>query len=64
MRALDMFIDWLAEQKESEQIYIAKEILKELEGFELRDFMFEQVESLDPFSLEELYGHIEHLLLD
>ena len=30
MRALDFFVDWLTEQKKSEQIYIAKELLKNL----------------------------------
>lgn len=62
MRALDLFIDWLVYQKNTEQIYIAKEILKNIGKFERRDFIFEEVESFSPYILEELQGHITTLL--
>ena len=62
MRALDFFVDWLTEQKKSEQIYIAKELLKNLEPFEHRDLIFEELEKLDPFQLEEAKGYIDGLL--
>ena len=62
MRALDFFMDWLTEQKKSEQIYIAKELLKNLEYFEHRDVMLEEIDRLDPHQLEEMKGYIEDLL--
>ena len=62
MRALDFFVDWLTEQKKSEQIYIAKELLKNLEYFEHRDVMLEEIDRLDPHQLEEMKGYIEDLL--
>ena len=62
MRALDFFVDWLTEQKKSEQMYIAKELLKNLEPFEHRDLIFEELEKLDPFQLEEAKGYIDGLL--
>ena len=58
MRALDFFMDWLTEQKKSEQIYIAKELLKNLEYFEHRDVMLEEIDRLDPHQLEEMKGYI------
>ena len=62
MRALDFFVDWLTEQKKSEQIYIAKELLKNLEYFEHRDVMLEEIDRLDPHQLEEMKGYIDELL--
>ena len=62
MRALDFFMDWLTEQKKSEQIYIAKELLKNLEYFEHRDVMLEEIDRLDPHQLEEMKGYIDELL--
>ena len=62
MRASDFFMDWLTEQKKSEQIYIAKELLKNLEYFEHRDVMLEEIDRLDPHQLEEMKGYIEDLL--
>ena len=64
MKALDILVDWLAEQKESEQVYIVKELLKNLSTFNHRDLIFEEVESFDPFSMEELKGYIEQMLLE
>ena len=63
MRALDFFMDWLTEQKKSEQIYIAKELLKNLEYFEHRDLIFEELEKFEPsYQLEEAKRYIEDLL--
>ncbi len=62
MRALDFFMDWLTEQKKSEQIYIVKELLKNLEYFEHRDVMLEEIDRLDPHQLEEMKGYIDELL--
>jgi hypothetical protein len=62
MRAIDLFIDWIAEQKISENIYITKELLKELDYFTHRDLILEELEKFKPYELEETIGILEELL--
>ena len=64
MRALDMFIDWLAEQKMSEKVYIVKELLKELDYFERRDLIHEEIEKFSFIDLEETKSIIEELMIE
>ena len=62
MRAIDLFIDWIAEQKISENIYITKELLKELDYFDHRDLILEELEKFKPYELEETIGILEEML--
>ena len=62
MRSIDLFIDWIAEQKMSENIYITKELLKELDYFDHRDLILEELEKFKPNELEETIGILEEML--
>ena len=62
MKALDFFIDWLIEQKKSEQIYIVKELLKELEYVDLRDVILEEMDKLSNERLKVMRDYIDEAI--